>query len=260
MLRRSADDTEHRRIERPVVANADQLVIVTALADPPPRPRMIDRCLVAAYDADIEPLLCLTKADLAPPDELRALYAPLGVPYVVRRSKGGDRSTSCASGSPAGSACSSATRASASRPWSTRWCRTPDRAVSHVNPVTGRGRHTSTSAVALELPGGGWIIDTPGVRSFGLAHVSADTVLLAFPDLVEGSVECPKGCNHLDARSAPSTPGSGPRATPIPSAWPRCAVCSPAARAGPIPGSGHSRASRRSRALPPRLAIAFPAP
>ena len=74
MLRRSADDTEDTDgIERPVVANADQLVIVTALADPPPRPRMIDRILVAAFDAGIAPLLCLTKADLASPDELLEL-------------------------------------------------------------------------------------------------------------------------------------------------------------------------------------------
>jgi len=65
-----------------------------------------------------------------------------------------------------------------------------------VNPVTGRGRHTSTSAIALELPEGGWIIDTPGVRSFGLAHVSDDTIIAAFPDLADATAECPKGCTH----------------------------------------------------------------
>ena len=81
VLRRSADDTDP--VERVIVANADQLVIVTALADPPPRPRLIDRFLVAAYDAGLEPLLCLTKADLASPDEILAAYAPLGVRYLV---------------------------------------------------------------------------------------------------------------------------------------------------------------------------------
>ncbi|WP_245658080.1 ribosome small subunit-dependent GTPase A [Microtetraspora malaysiensis] len=193
MLRRSADDTDD--IERPVVANADQLVIVTALADPPPRPRMIDRLLVAAYDADIDPLLCLTKADLAPADELVALYDPLGVPYVVV-SKGGqldelrghmeDRISVLVGHSGVGKS----TLVNALVP-------TAGRAVSHVNVVTGRGRHTSTSAVALELPEGGWIIDTPGVRSFGLAHVHVETVLASFPDLNEATVECPKGCTHL---------------------------------------------------------------
>ena len=49
-----------------------------------------------------------------------------------------------------------------------------DRATGHVNDVTGRGRHTSSSAVCLPLTTGGWLIDTPGVRSFGLAHVDRE--------------------------------------------------------------------------------------
>ena len=65
VLRRTADDSDP--VERVVVANADQLVVVTALADPEPRHGLIDRALVAAYDAGLDPLLCLTKADLADP-------------------------------------------------------------------------------------------------------------------------------------------------------------------------------------------------
>jgi ribosome biogenesis GTPase len=71
-----------------------------------------------------------------------------------------------------------------------------DRATGRVNDVTGRGRHTSTSAVALALPEGGWIVDTPGVRSFGLAHVSPDTVVRAFDDLAPGLEACPRSCTH----------------------------------------------------------------
>ena len=72
-----------------------------------------------------------------------------------------------------------------------------DRAVGHVNEVTGRGRHTSSSTVSLRVPTGGWIIDTPGVRSFGLGHVNPANVLRAFTDLAEVALECPRDCSHL---------------------------------------------------------------
>ena len=72
-----------------------------------------------------------------------------------------------------------------------------DRAIGEVNEVTGRGRHTSTSAIMLELPPpGGWVIDTPGVRSFGLSHVTADSIIAAFADLAELTADCPRGCTH----------------------------------------------------------------
>jgi len=90
-----------------------------------------------------------------------------------------------------------------------------DRAIGRVNLVTGRGRHTSTSAVALALPGGGWVVDTPGVRSFGLAHVDPQRVILAFPDLGAGTDDCPRACTHdeddcaLDAWVAAGHAGPG---------------------------------------------------
>jgi len=70
------------------------------------------------------------------------------------------------------------------------------RLTSHVNEVTGRGRHTSTSAISLDLPDGGRIIDTPGIRSFGLAHVEPDHLIRAFPDLQEFAADCPRACTH----------------------------------------------------------------
>jgi ribosome biogenesis GTPase len=70
------------------------------------------------------------------------------------------------------------------------------RTVGTVNPVTGRGRHTSSSAVALPLADG-WLIDTPGLRGFGLGHVSPERVVEAFGDLAEGTAACPPGCDHL---------------------------------------------------------------
>jgi ribosome biogenesis GTPase len=194
-LRRSADDDD--AVERVVVANADQLVIVAALADPEPRPRLIDRALVAAYDAGMKPLLCLTKSDLADPETLLVTYRPLGVPWVVTR-KGGDltelrerlrhRSSVLLGHSGVGKS----TLVNALVP-------DADREIGHVNAVTGRGRHTSTSAIMLPLPDGeGWIIDTPGIRSFGLAHVRPEHLIEAFPDLDEMTEDCPRGCTHGD--------------------------------------------------------------
>ncbi len=192
VLRRTADDDDP--VERIVVANADQLVIVTAVADPEPRPRLIDRALVAAYDAGLDPLLCLTKVDLADPEVLLSIYRPLGVPYVVAV-RGGDLDpvratlTDKVSVFVGHSGVGKSTLVNALVPGT-------DRAVGHVNVVTGRGRHTSTSAVALELPFGGWVVDTPGIRSFGLAHVDPRDLIGAFEDLDALTVDCPRGCKH----------------------------------------------------------------
>ncbi len=196
VLRRSADDTDP--VERVIVANAEQLVIVSSLASPAPRPRFIDRCLVAAYDAGLRPLLCLTKADLAGPDEMRRAYEPLGMTCVVTRKPFGTGDLDTLQSLLAGqmsvfigpSGVGKSTLVNALVP-------TAERAVAQVNPVTGRGRHTSSSAIALQLANGGWIIDTPGVRSFGLGHVTASRVVHAFPDLEPGTAGCPPHCTHL---------------------------------------------------------------
>ena len=198
-LRRSADDDD--ATERPLVANADLMVMVTALADPEPRGGMIDRCLVAAYVAGIPALLVLTKADLRAPEGVVRSYAAPGREHVGTHRE--------AEGSTAGldtlrerldghvsvlighSGVGKSTLLNALVPGT-------DRATGAVNDVTGRGRHTSSSALALQLPGGGWVIDTPGVRSFGLGHVDPDELLDAFADLAVLAEECPRGCTHLE--------------------------------------------------------------
>ncbi len=219
VLRRTADDTDP--VERVLVANADQLAIVTALADPEPRPRMVDRCLVAAYDAGLTPLLVLTKADLADPAPFLARYAALEVPHIITSAEatGGSDHTVEGLGPLRGalagqmtvlvghSGVGKSTLVNALVP-------SARRAIGHVNAVTGRGRHTSTSAIALEVEEGAWVIDTPGVRSFGLAHVDPDRFVHLFPDLADGTDDCPRGCSHdepdcgLDAWVAAG--GAGP--------------------------------------------------
>jgi ribosome biogenesis GTPase / thiamine phosphate phosphatase len=216
-LRRSPDDTDP--MERIVVANAQQMLIVSALADPAPKTRFIDRCLVAAYDAGLDPILVLTKSDLASPRKIRAFYAPLDLPMVstrqplppvtmsrLRKILHGKVSV-CIGQSGVGKS----TLVNALIPDAAR-------AVGHVNVVTGKGRHTSSSAIALALPPrpgspsarspsaspgeAGWLIDTPGVRGFGLGHVSPQRVVEAFGDLADGAAACPPGCDHLSADCA----------------------------------------------------------
>jgi ribosome biogenesis GTPase len=195
VLRRTADDDDP--VERILVANAEQLIIVTALADPPPRPRLIDRCLVAAFDAGLEPVLCLTKADLASPDELIAAYAHLGVPAIVTSRDHLDEDVDVVRARLAGRLSVLVGHSGVGKSTLVnRLVPSADRAIGAVSDVTGRGRHTSSSAVALRLPGGGWIVDTPGIRSFGLAHVAPETVLAAFPDLAPAAAKCPAGCSH----------------------------------------------------------------
>ncbi|MBM6405235.1 ribosome small subunit-dependent GTPase A [Phycicoccus sp. CSK15P-2] len=203
LLRRTADDTDP--VERVLVANADQLVVVSALANPEPRPRLIDRCLVAAYDAGMDPLLVLTKADLTDPAPFLEQYAPLSVPHVVTaredgRTVGLDAVHDVLAGRVSvlvgHSGVGKSTLVNALVPDAAR-------ATGVVNDVTGRGRHTSTSAVALALPhDDGWVIDTPGVRSFGLAHVDPDRIVTHFPDLEPGTDGCPRGCTHDEEECA----------------------------------------------------------
>ena len=192
LLRRTPDDSDP--VERAVVANADLLVVVTALADPPPQPRLIDRCLVAAYDGGLEPLLCLTKSDLASPEELLGLYRPLGVEAVVT---GAGTGVEELAGRLAGRVSVLFGQSGVGKSTLVNQL-VPDaqRAVGDVSGI-GKGRHTSSSVIALELPGGGTVIDTPGVRSFGLGAVTPARVLAAFPDLADAAAHCPPSCSHL---------------------------------------------------------------
>jgi len=197
LLRRSADDTD--AVERIIVANADQMLIVVAAANPEPRIRLVDRYLVAAYDAGISPMLCVTKTDLADPADFLGNFAGLDLPVFT--SSQGHLPLEQISAAVIGhstvfvghSGVGKSTLVNALVP-------AANRATGVVNTVTGRGRHTSSSTVSLRLVtphGSGWVIDTPGVRSFGLGHIDTGNILKAFTDLAEIAAECPRGCTHL---------------------------------------------------------------
>ena len=198
VLRRTADDTDP--YERVVVANADQLFIVTAVADPPPRAGFVERALIAAFVGGVKPILCLTKSDLADPSEFAAEFRDLDVEVVLAgvsepldavQELTADKVTAFVGHSGVGK--------------STLVNRLIPSAMRETGEVSGvgKGRHTSTQSVALPLEGGGWIIDTPGIRSFGLAHVHPDTIVGVFEDLRAVVEDCPRGCTHMGPPADP---------------------------------------------------------
>ena len=198
VLRRTADDTDPT--ERVVVANADQMMMVVALADPPPRTGLVDRALIAAYTGGLHPILCLTKTDLAPAAPFAEQFADLELTVITAGREEplagleallNGRVTVLLGHSGVGKS----TLVNRLVPQAHR----PIGAVSGV----GKGRHTSTQSVALALPGGGWVIDTPGIRSFGLAHIRPDDVVASFSDLAHTVEDCPRGCGH---RGPPADP------------------------------------------------------
>lgn len=197
LLRRSADDTD--QVERVIVANADQMLVVVAAADPEPRARLVDRYLVAALDAGIRPLLVVTKTDIADPTEFLTHFD--GLDLTVFTSAQAEMPIEAIGAALVGhstvfvghSGVGKSTLVNALVP-------SAGRATGHVNQVTGRGRHTSSSTVSLRYEGAtgtGWVIDTPGVRSFGLGHINPDNILSAFTELAQVAENCPRGCTHL---------------------------------------------------------------
>ena len=149
VLRRSLEDAPDQRGEKAIVANADTMCIVVALADPPPRTGMIDRCLVAAFEAGLDPVLVLTKADLASANELIANYEDFDLRMVLTSAEAGEADPGVAelrdllaghwSVLVGHSGVGKSTLINLLVPGA-------GRATGHVNEVTGRGRHTSTSS------------------------------------------------------------------------------------------------------------------
>jgi ribosome biogenesis GTPase len=198
VLTRTADDSDP--IERVIVANADQMAIVTATANPEPRFGLIDRSLVAAYEAGLAPILIITKVDLGSAQDLLDNYAGMDLRHILVNQQTGEGISevrSALSGQSTvflgHSGVGKSTLVNSLAPEALR-------TTGEVNDVTGRGKHTSTSARAIPLPDdSGWVIDTPGLRSFGLAHVKPQDIIESFPELVAGAIECPRACTHVNA-------------------------------------------------------------
>ena len=210
-LSRTVDDAA--KVERTIVANIDQLIIVVSATNPEPRRGLIDRFLVSAFHEGIAPIILVTKTDLGELPAFMAEYKLLNVPVISR--KRGDSldslhallkgKTSVLVGH---SGVGKSTLINALVPHA-------QRVIGEVNEVTGRGRHTSSSAIALPLSphlklSDGWIIDTPGIRAFGLAHIDPNRIIASFSDLQEVIAQCMPNCSHSEigcALNKWATPG-----------------------------------------------------
>lgn len=185
----------------PIVANADQMLIVVSVAMPRPKWGLVDRMLVAASGGGLLPVVCLNKIDLGTdhPDALQDARAVL----AHYRTLGHRCEETCATqpGSEAVLAEVLAGRVTVLAGHSgvgksslvRRVAPELDIRVGDVSTVNEKGKHTTTSARLYDLPpslhaaGVGQIIDTPGVKLFGLWGIGRDTLDTHFPDVAAGT-------------------------------------------------------------------------
>ncbi len=185
---------------RPIVANADLLMIVESLHSPPPRPTLIDRYLVAGHVGQLTPVIVLTKSDLADAavrDPLVELYRSLGFEVHVGCAKE-EAFVEELRATIDGRVAALVGQSGVGKSTLTRRLTGVDRAVGAVSDLIG-GRHTTSDPRQIPLIGGGWVVDTAGVRSLFLPPLDMEDVGDAYPEVREGRANCRfRDCRHLD--------------------------------------------------------------
>lgn len=182
-----------------IAANIDQTLIVLAAARPRPNRRLLDRFLVAAHHAGIDPVVVINKTDLGTEHMEGWLKVYRDLRYMVmlssvRAGRGIDEIGARLAGrtsllcGPSGAGKSSLLNA-VQPGLSLR--------VGDVSRTSGKGRHTTTAACLLPLAGGGFVVDTPGIKAFGLWDLEAGDVVAAFPEVAEAADGCRfSDCSH----------------------------------------------------------------
>lgn len=196
-------DPLHKHVQRLIAANIDVVIHVVSLKSPPLRPRLIDRFLIAIERGGAQPVICANKIDLLEPDERQAelarlaTYRDLGVPVIACSTKTGEglddlrrevlgRTSALVGHSGVGK--SSILNALDSR---------LEIATNTVHK-RGTGRHTTTASTLFDFADGTYLIDTPGIREFGLWDLDRESLRDYFPELAERSELCKfNDCTHV---------------------------------------------------------------
>lgn len=192
-----------RRTEliRPPIANVEQAVIACSLYEPSFQPLLVDRLLVHSEQAGLEPIICMTKLDLAPDedqvDRIRAIYDPLGYPVLAVSAKTGaglEQLAQMLHGKLTVFAGQSGVGKSSLL---NRLCPSFNLEVGAVSSRLGRGRHTTRHVEILELPGGGQVADTPGFSQLAMTGLTEEELEQYLPEFRNYSASCRfRGCLH----------------------------------------------------------------
>ena len=191
LLRRSAEDDKFN--EQPIVANADQLAIVMASANPDPNIGLLDRYLASAFASGLEAILIMTKTDVSEPTEF--LENLQGLPIKIFKTRNDDFKLEQLKKALAEKKTVFVGYSGVGKSTLVNALTGTTLDTGDVNAVTGKGKHTSSAAKAIPLEDG-WLIDTPGVRTFGLGLIEKDDLLGAFEDIAVITTDCPRGCEH----------------------------------------------------------------
>jgi ribosome biogenesis GTPase len=181
-----------------IAANIDRLIVVASLADPPFRPGLVDRFLVAADMEGIPPTLVLNKVDLATAGDRTAAdpYREFGYEVIETSCPTGEGIDALGERMHAGISLLVGHSGVGKSSLLNEVSPGLSLQVGAVAGHHGRGRHTTTKVSLLPLTGGGWVVDSPGIREFALAGVGPSELARLYP----GFGELPNACKFSDCR------------------------------------------------------------